>query len=647
MANALCPYLKQQFFTNSGAFNVNGTVTTYQAGTVIPVATFTQTGATNTNPIVLNNRGECDIWLIPNNAYKFVIADVNGNLTDGTIDNVIQSQLITLYGGVDTGSGVAYILNFASPFTTYTAMTGNPIYWIPANNNSVSNPSMNVNGLGVQTIYNSNGTALGINQIIAGQITEIIFQTNIGGTSNSGFALIPTGNFTGTTIGTFGTEFPIASAATTDLGTAPAHNVLITGTATISSFGTSANLAAPIYVIRFAAGLTLTYSSNLILPGAGNIMTNAGDAALCEYLGSGVWKILIYQFTTGNQTTKIKPADTVISNSTVLTADPDLQTSILAIGRYSYEIYLIFDSVTAGDGFKWTNDGTAVDSRSISPALAYGFVNAGAYGPKSETPYGATITYATVGTGADSNAVMYKGSLLVGTVGTFGVSWAQATATAAATTLRAGSYLTMSLVNTGASNSSVQHVYTSGAGVETFPTGYNTLTIEDWGGTGGGGGGYFNSGSGQQSGGGGGGSGAYCRTVISVTGLGGNTLNYSVGAAGAPGAGNGGPGSASSVTSGTQVITTMTAPGGSGGQGATSPLGGAGGPGASVATGGNAANLPGNSGGAGSNINSGPGGLPISGINYGGTPGGGGGFSTITNPPGAPGGTGVIVFTYQ
>ncbi len=169
MANALCPYLKQQFFLNSGAFNAGGLVSSYQAGSSTPVATFTQTGATNTNPIVLNSRGECDIWVIPNNAYKFVIADSSGNTID-TIDNVVQSQLITLYGGVDTGSGVAYILTFATPFLTYSAMTGNPIYWVPANNNSVINPSLNVNGIGPATIYNANGSALGLNQIVAGPI---------------------------------------------------------------------------------------------------------------------------------------------------------------------------------------------------------------------------------------------------------------------------------------------------------------------------------------------------------------------------------------------------------------------------------------------------------------------------------------------
>lgn len=635
----LPPVFTPQFFYANGQPLAGGLLYSYQAGTSTPTATYTDStgGTQNTNPIVLNGRGECSLWMPINTFLKFVLADPSGNVI-WTRDQCSALQLLSLWGGTDVGAANIYILNYSATFQSY--VNGTVIYFLPANTNTGAS-TLNVNGLGVIPIVTVTGAPITAGQIVQNIVAEVIYV-------NGSFQLVSVSSFTGVGVGTFGAEQPISSAATTDLGTLPAHVGLITGTTTISSFGSSASFAAPIYVIRFAGALTLTYSSNLILPGAGNIMTSAGDAALAEYLGAGVWKILIYQFSTGGaQNTKIKAADTVINNNATLMADPDLQTSVLAIGRYSYEVYLIFDSVTAGDGFKWTNDGTAVDSRGISPALAYGFVNGAAYGPKSETPYGTTITYATVGTGANSNAVMYKGSLLVGTVGTFGVSWAQVSATAAATTLRAGSYLTLSLVNTGSSNSSISHIYTSGTALETFPSGYNTLTIEGWGGTGGGGGGYYNSGSGQSGGGGGGASGSYFRHVISVTGLGGDTLNYSVGAAGTPGAGNGGPGSVSTVTSGTLVIPTLTAPAGLGGQGATAPLGGAGGAPGGVATGANTVNQNGNSGAVGNFSAAGAGGAPISGVNTGGFAGGKGGYSAITNPPGASGNTGVIAFTYS
>src|SRR6185312_4757796 len=116
----LSPYLKSRFVDNNGNALFNGTVSTYQAGTTTPIATYKDSvGTVNTNPITLNTRGECDIWLLPNVAYKFVLADSLGNVI-WTEDNVVQSQLITLYGGVDTGVANAYVLNFNANFTSYT-----------------------------------------------------------------------------------------------------------------------------------------------------------------------------------------------------------------------------------------------------------------------------------------------------------------------------------------------------------------------------------------------------------------------------------------------------------------------------------------------------------------------------------------------
>jgi hypothetical protein len=87
----------------------------------------------------------------------------------------------------------------------------------------------------------------------------------------------------------------IASATTTNIGSTASNSVLITGTTTITGFGSSASLANPIYFLRFNGALTLTYnSSSLILPGAANITTAAGDTATAEYLGSGNWQVLSY-----------------------------------------------------------------------------------------------------------------------------------------------------------------------------------------------------------------------------------------------------------------------------------------------------------------------------------------------------------------
>jgi len=85
----------------------------------------------------------------------------------------------------------------------------------------------------------------------------------------------------------------VASASTADLGAAVGRFVNITGTTTITSFGT---VAAGIWrIVTFAGALTLTHNAtSLILPGGASITTAAGDSLIAESLGSGNWKIHIY-----------------------------------------------------------------------------------------------------------------------------------------------------------------------------------------------------------------------------------------------------------------------------------------------------------------------------------------------------------------
>jgi hypothetical protein len=72
------PTPKMQFLTASGAPLVGGRLYTYVAGTTTPQATFTdETGSTaNTNPIILDSRGEANVWLGAA-SYKFRLADAN------------------------------------------------------------------------------------------------------------------------------------------------------------------------------------------------------------------------------------------------------------------------------------------------------------------------------------------------------------------------------------------------------------------------------------------------------------------------------------------------------------------------------------------------------------------------------------------
>lgn len=93
----------------------------------------------------------------------------------------------------------------------------------------------------------------------------------------------------------------IASATTTDLGTSASNIVSISGTTTITSFGSSASVGNPLYFLTFEDALLLTYNgTSLILPTGANVTTAAGDTCVAQYLGSGNWKIVSYSRASGS-----------------------------------------------------------------------------------------------------------------------------------------------------------------------------------------------------------------------------------------------------------------------------------------------------------------------------------------------------------
>lgn len=90
----------------------------------------------------------------------------------------------------------------------------------------------------------------------------------------------------------------VASATTTDLGAVASDNIRITGTTTITSFGTVG--AGVVKRVRFAGVLTLTqHATNLILPTAASIVTAADDRLIAISLGAGAWFVLAYNRASG------------------------------------------------------------------------------------------------------------------------------------------------------------------------------------------------------------------------------------------------------------------------------------------------------------------------------------------------------------
>ena len=114
-------------------------------------------------------------------------------------------------------------------------------------------------------------------------------------------------------LATKGTD--IASASTVDLSTATGNYVHITGTTTVTALGTVA--AGFRFLLVFDGILTFTHNgTSLILPGAANITTTAGDRCEVVSLGSGNWRCLWYQRASGDSitgATLYQPLDTTLT----------------------------------------------------------------------------------------------------------------------------------------------------------------------------------------------------------------------------------------------------------------------------------------------------------------------------------------------
>jgi hypothetical protein len=105
MTTYISPQPKLQFLDNNGVPLSGGKVYTYSAGTTTPLTTYTDyTGSTaNSNPVILDSRGECSIWL-GTSSYKFKLT-TSTDVEVWTVDNisVLTSSANITY--VESGTG--------------------------------------------------------------------------------------------------------------------------------------------------------------------------------------------------------------------------------------------------------------------------------------------------------------------------------------------------------------------------------------------------------------------------------------------------------------------------------------------------------------------------------------------------------------
>lgn len=129
MSASLFPTPVMQFFTANGVPLSGGKLYTYAAGTVTPLATYTDYNAAtaNTNPVILNSRGEASIWL-GTSMYYMVLKD-STDVQIWTADNVTGSAGGATGGGTDKVFQLNQIVvttNYTLP-AGYSAMSVGPI----------------------------------------------------------------------------------------------------------------------------------------------------------------------------------------------------------------------------------------------------------------------------------------------------------------------------------------------------------------------------------------------------------------------------------------------------------------------------------------------------------------------------------------
>lgn len=174
----LSPLPLQKFFDNDGIPLAGGKLFTYLAGTTTKTATYTDSsgGTANTNPVILNFRGEANVWLDPTLSYKFVLSPPTA--TDPptnpiwTVDNITAAPATIENSAVDTGSGNSIQLSI--PALNSTPVIFTRIVWKSAIQNT-GNVTISINGGLAKNLLWQNIAALSPGALQVGGMYEALY----------------------------------------------------------------------------------------------------------------------------------------------------------------------------------------------------------------------------------------------------------------------------------------------------------------------------------------------------------------------------------------------------------------------------------------------------------------------------------------
>lgn len=255
----LTPSPLMQFFTANGAPLVGGLLYTYAAGTTTPQSTYTDsTGNTaNTNPVVMNSRGEAAIWL-DSGLYYMVLKDSTGAQI-WTADNVgsLSSGVVNYMTVTGTNTIIG---SYTQPLTTYSP--GLTLTFVAAATNS-GPATLNINNLGAKALTKDGATALAAADIKIGDVTLVVYDGTRFQLINPILVAPGTSGNVLTSNGTSWTSSATSTVASFSAGT--------TGFTPSTATPGAVTLAGTLIAANGGTGLTSSGTS-------GNVLTSTGSA---------------------------------------------------------------------------------------------------------------------------------------------------------------------------------------------------------------------------------------------------------------------------------------------------------------------------------------------------------------------------------
>lgn len=286
------PIGRTQFFGNDGLPLALGSVYYYIPETTNDKLTWEDPGkaVANTQPVSLDASGTARIF--GDGDYRMVVFAANGSqLFDGYTEGLVANASGTGGFGPQTQIASANTTDLGTIASHNVLVTGAvtigsfgnsaslqaPIYYVEVDVGMIITNSANILVPGAEDYHLDIGDAMFVEFQGAG-VWKIIGILPRRGLSQG-----------------FGAALPLAAGANIDLGSLNTNHALVTGGANIATLGNSASLNRPIFLTTFRdGGNGLANGASLILPMGLGITTAAGDSALWEFNGAGVWTLLNY-----------------------------------------------------------------------------------------------------------------------------------------------------------------------------------------------------------------------------------------------------------------------------------------------------------------------------------------------------------------